>query len=39
MVRGMHKANVKAWEQGGNIKIKFQEGKEFGVIVNDRKTL
>ncbi len=39
MVRGMHKANVKVWEQGGNIKIKFQEGKEFGVIVNDRKTL
>ena len=39
MVRGMHKANVKAWEQGGNIKVRFQEGKEFGVIVNDRKTL
>ena len=39
IVRGMHKANVKAWEQGGNIKIRFQEGKEFGVIINDRKTL
>lgn len=29
IVRGMHKANVKAWEADGKVKIKFKEGQEF----------
>lgn len=39
IVRGQHNSNVKTWESGGRVQIKFREGKRFEVQINDRKTI